>query len=392
MDEISLLRRSRNDIPERAPAAITRGRAALFGQIDGETPVALFSQLGDDTAFAPLPSRRRRRTAAWAGFSALGATALVGALVATNVLGGPGWQGTAEPAAAAALESAAVAALQVSDPVVSPGQYLLVRTDAVYGATGTLEEDADRIRRENNGNVQPEDLVSFLEKMRDEVFVPADREDLWVWVRCMRTPVETFGPRSEALAAQQMRESAEVGAADILQHLPGGIFPGGSAYGSYNGGNGSSGDYDALPRDPRLLLERIYQLNGSSGQSRDGQVLVWIADTLRSGIVPADLRAAIYQAAALIPGVTITEQEATLNGTTGIAIGRLETASNRRQDIIIDPATGGFIGERYVQLDGAGGFPPGTVTGWTAVTTVVVDSPPTDTSTCSDAAPGSDGR
>jgi RNA polymerase sigma-70 factor (ECF subfamily) len=389
MDEISLLRRSRNNIPERAPADIARGRAVLFAHIDAESPVALFSHLGDETTFAPLPPPRRRRTAAWAGFSALGATALIGALVATNVLGLPGWHGGAEPAAAAALESAAVATMKVSDPVVGPGQYMRVRTDAVYGATGTLKEDAERIREENDGNVQEDDVVSVLENYHDEVFVPANRGDDWAWIRCARTPFQTFGPRSEAFAQEMAEENAKVGVSDVYRRMPGGVFPGGSPFGEFQTDHGTSNDYDLLPRDPRQLLEKIYELNGNSGQSRDGQALVWIADTLRSGIVHAEIRAAIYQAAALIPGVTIAEQEATLNGTTGIAIGRVETASNTRQDIIIDSATGQFIGERQVILESAAGFPAGTATGWTTVTTAVVDSMPTDASTCTNESAGS---
>ena len=147
-------------------------------------------------------------------------------------------------------------------------------------------------------------------------------------------------------------------------------------------GQGSSADYDALPRDPRQLLDKIYELNEDSGQSRDGQALEWITTALRRGTAPAEFRAALYKAAAEIPGVEITEDQATLNGKTGIAIGRLETASNTLYDIIIDPETGQFIGEREVTVDGYAGMPAGTTTGWTTVTTTVVSSAPADVATC----------
>ena len=121
------------------------------------------------------------------------------------------------------------------------------------------------------------------------------------------------------------------------------------------------------------LLNRIYLLTVGQGQSPDGQALVFIADRLRSGIVPADLRAAFYEAAALIPGVTIVESQATLDGRTGVAIGRDE-GSIERQEIIIDPSTGLYIGERLVTLAGMNEIPSGTVVSWSAVTTSVTDS------------------
>jgi hypothetical protein len=380
MDELTLLRSTRDHTREPSPEVLARGRAALFARIDSETPVTLFAQLGDDTAFTPTKARRRRRTIAWAGFSVLGAASLTVALVATNVLGVADWNGGADPAAASALNSAAAATLEVSDPPVGPGQYLFVRTDGVFSAVGTLEADAERIR-ENGGDVQPSDAVSALETYRDELYVPADRSDDWVWIQCTRTPFKTFGPRSEAFAAEQAAIYDKYDF-DNIRRFPGGTTPGGDNFGGYHEGTEMSVDYDALPREPRQLLDKIYELNGNSGQSRDGQALEWITSALRRGTAPADFRAALYRAAAEIPGVEIIEDQATLNGTTGIAIGRLETADNVRYDLIIDPKTGQFIGERQVTLDGYASFPAGTTTSWTTVTTTVTGSAPTDVASC----------
>ncbi|WP_123704035.1 hypothetical protein [Rathayibacter sp. PhB127] len=88
------------------------------------------------------------------------------------------------------------------------------------------------------------------------------------------------------------------------------------------------------------------------------------------------MRASLYQAAALIPGVEFIEDQATLDGRTGTAIGRVETNANFRQDIIIDPDTGLFIGERTTQLTAEDGIPADTITGWSAVTTTVVPDAP----------------
>ena len=291
----------------------------------------------------------KRRTVPLIGFSMLGAGALAFALVASNVLGFAGWRGGADPAAAGVLESAAEATLQLSDPVVGPGQYLLVETDAVYSSSTS----------DGNGG-----FTSYLDGSREELYVPQDRDDDWVWMRHAREPVQTFGPASEAFAARM--QSYEQ---DELLRAPGGRFYGGSP-------TEISGAYDSLPRDPQQLLNAIYVKTLMQGQSRDGAALEWIADVLRSGTVPADLRAALYKAAAQIPGVTITDKQATLDGTTGTAIGRVETTTNIRHDIIIDPATGQFIGEREISLIATNGLPAGTASESTTVKTSIVDKAP----------------
>ena len=339
--------------------ALNPAPAASLSQDEEQRMRQLLERLPHD---AGLPSRGRARNSARGagarparrfvpvlGFSMLGAGALTVALVATNVLGLAGWRGGADAAAAGALESAALASIRVSDPLVGPGQYLLIETTAIYSAT-TSDGDGG--------------FTSFLDGYSDELYVPEDRGDDWVWMRYAREPVQTFGPASEAFA-EEMAGLEE----DELLRAPAGTFYGGSP-------EEISGDYDALPRNPHQLLNAIYLKTLTQGQSRDGAALVWITDVLRSGTVPAEVRAALYQAAALIPGVTITEQQATLDGTTGIAIGRLETTTNIRQDLIIDPATGQFIGEREISLEASNGLPAGTASESTAVTTRVVDAAP----------------
>ena len=398
MDEISLLRRARTDIPERTPASVARGRAALFAQIEVETPYAPFAAVGDDTSFTPLPlRRRRRRTVAWTGFSVLGAGALTVALVGGNLLGIGGWHGGADPAAADALNAAAIATLQVTDPSLSAGQFLRVRNDAVYMTQAWLDEDVDDARV--NGVVEDLNTVEpqyYMAREQWEVFRPADRNGTWWRIQCRISVAETFGPKSELAAKQSpiftdgpIGHLIELPGGTIKYELPDGGVQISDPLGAFTVPGGASDDFSQLPLESGDLLTEIYRLNGDSGPSRDGQALGWIADTLRGGAVPAEYRAAMYQAAALIPGVTIADEQATLNGTTGIAIGRDETNNEVRQEIIIDPATGRFIGERQVALEGYGvvtagaALAAGTTVGWTAVTTEIVDAAPTDVSTCS---------
>lgn len=370
MDELSLLRRARTDIPERTPDEIAQGRAALFRAIEDESPFAIFAQTADTPSPAPTPkplNRRRRRAVAWTGLSVLGAAALTVTLIGVNVVGVPGvGVGGAEPAAASVLESAATATLQFSDPTVAPGQYLLVQTDGVFLGQGSISADAE--------------TTGFLENYHDELYVPADREDDWVWVQCVRTPAQTFGPESEALAKLVADDYAKYDA-DIIRQFPGGITPSG-AFAGYDNGTESTIDYAALPQDPEQLLQKIYDMNEAA--LPDDQALAWIVATLMRGTVPAEFRAVLYETAALIPGVTITDNEATLNGVAGVAVGRIEPERKTRQDLIIDPATGQFIGERQVLLEGIGDdIPPGTLMASTAVTTTVVDDAPADAALCS---------
>jgi hypothetical protein len=381
MDEISVLRRSRSDVPERAPEDVARGRAALFDLIERDSPVAVFGELGEDTPYAVKPAtHRRRRVVRWAGFSAIGAATVIVALVSINVLGVGSWRGGADPAAAAALGSAALAAREATSPLVAPGQYLKIRTDAVNASMGSTSADVEEARRQGDDDASDAPTTAFIENTVRAVWIPADRSDDWLRVSCGPTLAQTFGPRSEALAA----EDALLAAAqqvDSRQVLPGGRIDDAPFFG-YTTGSAMSDDFAALPQNPRDLLNRIYDFTNGSGPSRDGEALVWIADTLRTGAVPPDIRSLLYDTAALIPDVTITEDAANLSGRVGMAIGRDEPSNGFRQDIIIDPATGEFIGERQVLLRAATDMPAGTALSSTAVTTTVVDAAPAGTELC----------
>lgn len=352
MDELSLLSRIRSEVDEPERAALDRGRAALLERAGLEAGIA-GEGVGGTIPDAAAAVAKRRHPVRWVGLGTLGAGLLTVALVATNVLGFAGWRGGAEPAAADALRAAALAAVENSDPVVAPGQYLLVETDAVYGTTVFTEA---------------RDYVGYLTMNREKLYVPADRADDWVWVRSFREPYESFNAEGAALAQKNYDdEVAEAGGVPELLRAPDAQFY----------GNSTVPDFDALPRDPQQLLNYIYKVTAGGGRSADGAALGWIADTLRTGVAPADVRAALYEAAAGIPGVEITEQVANLEGSTGISIGRVESADNSRQDLIIDTQTGALIGEREVALTDEGwGFPAGTTTSFTAVRTSVVDSAP----------------
>ncbi len=100
--------------------------------------------------------------------------------------------------------------------------------------------------------------------------------------------------------------------------------------------------------------------------------------SLRGGYVPADLRAALFEAATQLPGVDVVEGPVDLDGHVGIAVGRAEPANHIRQELVFEETTGQVIGEREVlTADSADlGRPAGTVIRYSSVTTEVVNSAP----------------
>lgn len=341
MDELTLLRTVHEDSADPTPEMLDQRRRALIEHIGSRRP--------------RNQSHRALKRTGLIGGSTIAAAAIVAALVLTNVVGLAGWRGGAEPAAAEALGDAAAATIKTSDPVVGPGQYLKVSTQAVYSVDGD----------DGTGHG-----AAYLATQNGQIYVPADHSNDWVWVRDPSNVVRTFGPASERAAA------ADEGASNTPEVIR-------AAKGAWYNGKPTEWDFGNLPRDPQQLLNYIYRVTAGTGVSADGEALVFIADTLRTGVVPADLRAALYKAAAGIPGVTITDRTATLDGHTGIAFGRDE-GNGLRQEIIIEPSTGLLIGEREVLLrDGVlPGVPAGESMGWTAVTTSVVDSAPAGGSLC----------
>jgi hypothetical protein len=121
-----------------------------------------------------------------------------------------------------------------------------------------------------------------------------------------------------------------------------------------------------LPTGTDELYDRLRHDTEGRGADPDQEMLVYVADALRTGLVPAELRAALYRVLAKVPGIEITEQVANLDGRRGTAYGI--SAAGQRHDVIVDPATGQFIGERQVAERAFDGVPAGTVMGYTSVT------------------------
>jgi len=236
--------------------------------------------------------------------------------------------------ASGVLASVADKASLLPDDQPGPGEYLLVRTHANWGWTTT--------RNESGATEQTIDL-----------YVPSDPAEDWVLDRDWGNT----GP------GPQGRE---------VLYASNGEF-----YGSQWGGSWNAENIAALPRDGRALYNYFDSTYQGGSASRDDNNFVRITDLLRTGLVPADVRTGLYDALALIPGVTTTEDQPNLDGREGVAIGRTEPLhAGERQEIIVDPNSGLLIGERTVIQYAVYGLGPNRIASQTAIEYDVVGNVP----------------
>ncbi|MET3368073.1 CU044_5270 family protein [Arthrobacter sp. M2012083] len=350
MDDLELLREMRSDVGSAPAAALARGREKVMAKVQASVASAPQRK----ATVSPIRFRRR------ALFASAAAALLVGGIVLVDVIrpGGPG--ATAE--AAEVLNNAAAATIQTSDPVVGPGQYLKIATKTVSG-TGGQAADLSQVR--------------WQETSTSQMYVPADKSDVWVWNREPGMILDSMNEEAKALPdeivkAQGAESDGQPEFVGILRS-PGGVFYGKEP--TVIVGTPLK-EAASLPRDPRALLDLIYERTKGTGKSPDSEAFTAIADGLQTGVVPADLRAALYKAAALIQGVTVTDRHAMIDGRTGIAIGIASSGGVTGANIVIDPASGLVIGEQTVLFKDYPGYPAGTLTTWTSLRTSVVDVAP----------------
>jgi hypothetical protein len=309
-------------------------------------------------AGAPAPSvadeppvRSRRRWGWWAGATATVATVVAAVLVVQTVQFGDNMPGAA---AVEGLNSAADKVNSVDEPL-GPGQYRYIATHAWW--------------------MSSMDKYSYLAENLLETWVPADEKQDWLWRR------DVTGARKWVSGTEAEAKAAGWTSVDE-PGWPEGEWraPCGDWFATDEGkkpcttpGTWQTPNAEfmaSLPRDPDQLYDRLRKDTAGRGNDENMEMLVYVADMLRSGLVPADLRAALYRTLAKVPGLEITEQVANLDGQKGTSYGI--SADGQRHDVIIDPATGQFIGERQVVEEGYEYVPAGTVTEYTSMTTAVV--------------------
>ncbi|MFI7700045.1 CU044_5270 family protein [Nonomuraea sp. NPDC049480] len=136
-----------------------------------------------------------------------------------------------------------------------------------------------------------------------------------------------------------------------------------------------------LPADAAAMRDRVYRAagEGSEGKAadKDLKAFTYVGDLVRETYLPKAQRTALFEAAKGIPGVEVAEGVADSADRKGVALGRVDRQGTLTQ-LIFDPATHMFLGERHTVVEDKGaGAPVGSVLALTAQLKVsVVDELP----------------
>ncbi|CAM05571.1 hypothetical protein A8924_6748 [Saccharopolyspora erythraea NRRL 2338] len=226
------------------------------------------------------------------------------------------------------------------------------------------------------------DTFGVLAENRRERWIPADEKQEWLerrtttgqekWVKGTREEAEAAGVDVYASWWPEGERKSPCGDFYANQSADGGAPP---CAGEPGWGKPTQEWMATLPREPEALYATLRSTAGSPYDEPvmdNYQMVHNVGTTLQTGQVPADLRAALYRALAMVPGVEITEQGVDLDGRQGVAIGIAN--DDQRYEMIIDPATGEYIGYRAVATEQNPDYEPGTVLAVTSVKTAVVDA------------------
>ncbi|MGI5531079.1 CU044_5270 family protein [Streptomyces syringium] len=128
---------------------------------------------------------------------------------------------------------------------------------------------------------------------------------------------------------------------------------------------GSYNSVKALPTDPDALLKRLYRWGRVGDPQADRTAFEEIGQLLEEQIAAPDISAALFKAAAKIPGVKLVDNVVDATGRTAVAI--THTGPVSRQEWIFDRNTYGYLGQRDVLVKPYRGLEPGAITHETVV-------------------------
>ncbi|PYY37638.1 hypothetical protein DEJ16_04640 [Curtobacterium sp. MCJR17_055] len=343
----------REDVPpEVLEAALDRARHRFDAAAQAAATAPSTEGAAAASTVPPVRRRHRLRPVLVAGAAVVAA----GVLVATGI-GTTHWS-SPDRAAAATLHEAARAAAADRAPV---GSYTrVVETERALGYASSDGEHYDE---------------GYLARRTSTTWVPADVTDTWVR-ESWSEPATTFYGGAAAREAAADDYATEAHRDDPQwERAAGGDFTVGEL-GGVRPGTIAVTDIEGLPRDPAALVRRIDAAPRPVDTTDAEHVFDTVRWLLRTGLVPADLRAAMYEALATLPGIVVTEEQASLDGRVGTAIGLPARTGKERQDVIIDRASGTYLGERTVQTQRTGSIPAGAVIDSVAVRTAPVDVVP----------------
>ncbi|WP_203975254.1 CU044_5270 family protein [Planotetraspora silvatica] len=126
-----------------------------------------------------------------------------------------------------------------------------------------------------------------------------------------------------------------------------------------------------LPTDADGMLAELRRAGGDTRNPRDQDAFNAAGDLIREAyIAPASL-AAVFDAVARIPGVTVVGEVTDEAGRTGVAVA-LTQVQGSRTELIFDARTHAFLGERSTQVRNQDGLKAGQVLDSTAVLKIAI--------------------
>lgn len=275
--------------------------------------------------FRAVPGRRRRPVRRFAVGAGLAVTATV-ALLAASTLRLWGSAPAASAEAAVLLRHAAAAASRAPDLAPAPDQFVYVKS------------------------VETAAVITNYTSVREQT----DLREIWQSADGTRTGLLKELPQSPAGAWQ-------------VTVLPGCRNGRPATPGAAEAGSGCPavpGYHAGLPVTSSAMLAYLYR--HSQGQNPpDVQAFITAGDLIRESYLQPAALAAVLRAVAEIPGVTVTRHATNAAGQAGVGV--QQTFRGISEQLIFNPRTYAFIGERQVVVSAGAGLPVGTVMDSTAI-------------------------
>ena len=332
------------------------------------------TQLAQEIAAQNAAPTSARKRLYWAGgLTAAAAAVTAGVLVVANILPGDSTNTPSlpppPPTAATSSELLQAAANSSAAIDLDPGQYLKIEEVQEFleysiedAATGELIPAGNRENAE----------AAFVTERTTNLYVPADRDDEWVWdLRGEWSTPQTWGDRADE--AIETWRAMDKGDTPELWQLPGGRDPQNEENPDATIDNRA--EYEQMPRDPEVLLEWYREQPAAPDENTEVWIAWTISSALATNLAPVDLRSAMFDALALIDGVEVID---TKGATSTFTISQETGQWTRTTTFTVDTEEALVTSVLDASLPASGSIvPPEVPDEKRSVTVQVVDDPPT---------------
>lgn len=321
LEELERLRAYRAEVPEPDDASVAAARARLMEAIVVEPRSEGVRRARSQVAPARRPRVTRdrlRRLQRRRRFVLAGGLASVG----VGVAGLLGFTTAAAPVSALAAQMnqlARVAASQAWTGIPGPGQYLYTESD---GLTSSSIMGNDK-----------ECTVSQVEHR--QIWIATNGSGA---INDTRDQSKFTSPADQAICANDFKVTDPSTQNSSWSNR----FP-------VNGLSFPTNDWKSLSTDPRTLLKQVHQLDG--GPNTPSEWFTNITDFLRESDVPPAIRAALYQALPLIPGIKLMGVQTDPTGQVGLGVGAYSDGQ-LRAELIFDQQSARMLAEEYFDSTG----------------------------------------